>query len=145
MKRWKRFAILLIALVLLAAPIAYADTGGGVTIDLTPIVQAVIALMATIITIKVIPWLKARLTAEQYAAMTAVTRTLVYAAEQLYGAGKGSDKIDYVVSQLIRRGYKIDRDAIEAQVRELTISQEASTVTLEGVEVADKPPGETSV
>jgi hypothetical protein len=122
----KRTMALIIALILISIPIAYADTGGGgVTIDLTPIVQVVIALLATIITAKVVPWLRAKLTAEQYATLTAVTKTLVYAAEQIYGANRGSDKIDYVVRQLQRRGYTVDRDAIEAQVRELTLDQQA--------------------
>lgn len=132
----KRFLALLIALILLAAPIAYADTGGTATIDLTPIIQVVIALLATIITMKVVPWLKAKLTAEQYATLTAVTKTLVYAAEQLFGSGKGDAKIDYVVRQLSAKGYAVDRSAIEAQVRELTLDQQTVKAISE-----DRPPG----
>ena len=45
---------------------------------------------------------------------------LVYAAEQLYGAGKGSVKLSYVEDELERRGL---RAAIEAAVREMNLLQ----------------------
>lgn len=85
-------------------------------IDLTPIVQAIIALLAALITLKVIPWINARTTKEQKANLQAVIRTLVYAAEQLYGAGKGKEKLDYVCAWLDEHGFKADRSEIEAAV-----------------------------
>lgn len=87
-------------------------------IDLTPIFQAILALLAAIITYKVIPWIKARTTNEQQSLLMAVTTTLVFAAEQLYGAGNGPDKLEYVIFQLEKRGYTADRDMIEAAIRE---------------------------
>lgn len=87
-------------------------------IDLTPIVQALIALMAALVTCKLIPWIKARTTNEQQVFLAATVRTLVYAAEQLYGTGKGSAKLDYVEAELKARGFALDRAAIEAAVRE---------------------------
>ena len=89
-------------------------------IDLTPIVQAVLALMAALITYKLIPWIKAKTTAEQRQLLMAMTSTLVFAAEQLYGAGAGEQKLDYVVSQLEQRGFTADRAAIEAVVKDYT-------------------------
>ena len=89
-------------------------------IDITPIIEAVIALLAAIITYKLIPWIKARTSAEQQAALGALIRTLVYAAEQIYGAGAGDSKLAYVEDELLERGYKVDRAAIEAAVKELT-------------------------
>ncbi|MBQ6960894.1 MAG: hypothetical protein IJP78_07965 [Clostridia bacterium] len=85
-------------------------------IDLTPIIQAVIALLAALITWKVIPWINARTTKEQKANMRAMLRVLVCAAEQLYGANKGAEKLDYVVARLEEMGYKVDRSEIEAAV-----------------------------
>ena len=85
-------------------------------IDLTPIIQAVIALLAALITWKVIPWINARTTKEQKANMRAMLRVLVCAAEQLYGANKGAEKLDYVVARLEAMGYKVDRSEIEAAV-----------------------------
>ena len=58
-------------------------------IDLTGIVQAILALLAALVTYKLIPWIKARTTESQQAVLMATVRTLVYAAEQLFGAGKG--------------------------------------------------------
>lgn len=90
-------------------------------IDLTDIIQAVIALIVALITYKVIPWIKARTTESQQAMLMATVRTLVYAAEQLYGAGKGKEKFTYVRQKLQEKGFDVDVDAIEAAVKEITI------------------------
>lgn len=90
-------------------------------IDLTDIIQAVIALIVALITYKVIPWIKARTTESQQAMLMATVRTLVYAAEQLYGAGKGKEKFTYVRQKLQKKGFDVDVDAIEAAVKEITI------------------------
>lgn len=87
-------------------------------IDLTPIFEAILALLATLVTYKLIPWIKARTTAEQQSLLAATVKTLVYAAEQLYGAGKGAEKLDYVIKELEARGFTADRAAIEAAVAE---------------------------
>ena len=48
-------------------------------------------------------------------------RILVYAAEQIYGAGKGSSKYQYVQNELEERGLRVDAAAIEAAVREMNL------------------------
>lgn len=97
-------------------------------IDLTPIIQAVIALLAAVVTYKVIPWIKAKTTNEQQAGLRTTVKVLVYAAEQLYGAGMGYEKMHYVKEQLEKRGFTVDEDEIEAAVWEyinagLTVSE----------------------
>lgn len=87
-------------------------------IDLTPIINAVIALIAAIISVKVIPWIKAKTTNEQQATLKAVVKTLVFAAEQTWGAGHGNEKLDFVIEQLRIKGYTVDRLEIEAAVGE---------------------------
>jgi len=87
-------------------------------IDFTPIIQALIALIASIITVWVIPWIKAKTTNEQQAGIRATIRTLVFAAEQLYGAGNGEAKLEYVLDQLRGKGIYVDRFEIEAAVKE---------------------------
>lgn len=87
-------------------------------IDLTPIIQAVITLIAALITCRLIPWIKAKTTNEQQKHLSAVVKTLVFAAEQLYGAGHGADKMDYVVSRLEEKGFVVDMDEIEAAIKE---------------------------
>lgn len=87
-------------------------------IDLTPLFQALITLLCALITYKLIPWIKARTTNEQQAGLRATVRTLVFAAEQVYGAGKGAEKLEYVADRLAEKGFDIDFDEIEAAVGE---------------------------
>ena len=85
-------------------------------INLTPIFEAIIALLAALITYKLIPWIKAHTTKAQQDNLEAVVKTLVFAAEQLYGSNKGDEKFRYVQKRLSEKGYDIDADAIEAAV-----------------------------
>ena len=87
-------------------------------IDLTAFIEALLGLLATIITVKVIPWIKARTNAEQQAFIRATVRTLVFAAEQIYGAGAGEAKLNYVMAQLKAQGITASRAEIEAAVKE---------------------------
>ena len=87
-------------------------------IDLTPIINAIIALLAAIITVKVIPWIKAKTTNEQQTMLRAAVKTLVFAAEQIYGAGHGADKLSFVSSELKKQGFTFDPIEIEAAVGE---------------------------
>lgn len=100
-------------------------------IDITPIINAIIALLAAIVTVKVIPWIKARTTNEQQANIKAVVKTLVFAAEQLYGAGGGAEKLAWVTHELKTRGYTVDPVEIEAAVAE-HLNYITTTVTVDG-------------
>ena len=93
------------------------------TIDLTPILQAIIALLASLVTLKLIPWIQARTTAQQQGMLRAAVSVAVYAAEQIYGAAAGKEKLMYVKGQLAKKGFDVDIDEIEAAVRDLTITQ----------------------
>ena len=53
--------------------------------------------------------------------MLSTIRILVYAAEQLYGAGRGSTKYQYVEDELEKRGLSVDAAAIEATVSEMNL------------------------
>lgn len=86
-------------------------------IDLTPILEALLGLLAAIITAKVIPWINAKTTNEQQKKIKAAVRTAVFAAEQVYGAGHGKEKLDYAAKYLRKHGYEVDLDQIEAAVR----------------------------
>lgn len=91
-------------------------------IDLTPILEAVISLAVALITYKLIPWIKAGTDEKQQNLLRATVKTLVFAADQLYGVGKGEEKLDYVIAEMEKRGFTADRAAIEAEVRKLTQS-----------------------
>lgn len=134
--------ILSLATFLVVPAFAEATAPAAVTspIDLTPIVQALVTIFAAIITVKVVPWIKARTTAEQQALLSGITRTVVYAAEQIYGSGTGKKKLMYVKSRLKDKGYDIDIDVIEAAVKELGKGEPAigETITVETeVEIDD--------
>ena len=87
------------------------------TIDLTPIFQALLTLLAALITAFVIPWLKAKTTAQQREQIAGVYRTIVFAAEQMYGNGRGEEKLAFVEDWLKGHGYEIDGALIEATVK----------------------------
>lgn len=100
-------------------------------IDLTPVLQAIIALLAAIVTYKIVPWIKSRTDAQQQANIQAMVRIGVYAAEQIYGAGKGAQKMEHVKKWLESQGFTVDIEAIEAAVGEMnhdliTIETEAA-------------------
>lgn len=100
-------------------------------IDLTPLIQAVIVVLSLIITYKVVPYLKSKLSESKYKYLKSVVETLVFAAEQLYGAGEGDKKLDYVLSKLDEKGFTADRDVIEEYVYKLT----HGGITLNSVDV----------
>lgn len=87
-------------------------------IDLTPIINALILLLAAFVTKKLVPWIKANTDEKQQAALMTATSIAVFAAEQLYGAGKGAEKLKYVVSVLEERGYTADIALIEATIKD---------------------------
>lgn len=97
------------------------------TIDLTQIILAIIALISAVLTGFVIPWLKTKLTDHQYDTLATLVRVGVFAAEQVFTSDMWKEKKQYVVDLLLENGYKVDVTAvdalIEATVRELRIEQ----------------------
>lgn len=83
-------------------------------IDITPIVNAIIALIAAIITAFVIPFIKEKIGAEKLKKIQAWVNIAVEAAEQLYvGSGRGAEKKAYVVKFLNEKGYTLDPDSLD--------------------------------
>ena len=89
-----------------------------IAIDLTPILQLVIMLLSALVTAFVVPWIKSRASAQQWEALVNVTRTAVFAAEQVYGSGWGREKLRYAEEYIRKKGYTVDVDLIEATVRQ---------------------------
>lgn len=126
MKKYRMvFLLSVVAMMLVTLPVAVAEAVDSAPvslgIDLTPLFQAVIGFQAALVTYKLIPWIQARTTAQQQELLRAAVSVAVYAAEQLYGAGSGKEKLMYAKGQLAKKGYRVDMDEIEAAVRELTI------------------------
>lgn len=82
--------------------------------DATSIANAVIALIAAIITAFVIPWIRSKTTAAQFEKIKMWVTVAVEAAEQLYtGSGRGAEKKAYVVEFLNSKGFKIDAETLD--------------------------------
>ena len=96
--------------------------------DLTPIVNAVITLIAAIVTTFLIPWIKSKIDAAKFAQIVEWVGIAVRAAEQIYNeSGMGEKKKQYVLDFLASKGFTLDPDSInamiEAAVKELNIEQ----------------------
>ena len=85
--------------------------------DITPVVNAVIALAAAVVTAFVIPWVKSKTTAAQREEINAWVKIAVTAAEQIYsGVGKGKEKKAYVLKFLEEKNLKIDEESVDLMI-----------------------------
>lgn len=84
--------------------------------DLTPIVEAIIALVGTAITAFLIPWIKTKYGNETLAKMQSWVHIGVFAAEKLYGSGNGAAKLQYVENFLAEHKVKLDTKTLAAMV-----------------------------
>lgn len=91
--------------------------------DLTPIVNAFIALIAALISAFVIPWIKRKTSEHDREEMMKWIEIAVMAAQQLYFTSNGSERKEYVQQFLLSKGYDISSkevdNAIEAAVLKL--------------------------
>lgn len=86
-------------------------------INLTPVINAFIALVAALVTAFLIPWIKSNTTAKQQEQMMLWVEIAVHAAEQIYkGSGRGAEKKEYVMQFLADKGYTADLNEIEAAI-----------------------------
>ena len=86
-------------------------------VDITPIVNAVIALIAAVISAFLIPWIKANTTEQQRQTILELIKIAVAAAEQIYqGEGRGEEKKQYVLNFLASKGIAVDDEAINAAI-----------------------------
>lgn len=111
------FFVVFFGVMLVMVPcLALAEAETAPLVDLTPLIRAAITLMAALITYRLVPWIKARTTEQQQANLSALASTLVYAAEQLFGANRGAEKLAYVTDILRERGYDVDSQEVLAVV-----------------------------
>ena len=97
--------------------------------DITYILLGIILILGGLITGFGIPFIRSKLSAEQLTALKTTARIAVYAAEQIFGAKMGSDKLAYAInlvkSLLAKKNLTFNdeevRAAIEAQVKEMNI------------------------
>ena len=100
-------------------------------IDLTAILEAIIALAVAIITAIVIPWIKSKTTAQNREDLLKWVDIAVAAAQQLYHQYSGQQRLDYALSILEEKGFNVNDgvvvDAVEAAV--LKLHQQLECVT----------------
>lgn len=84
--------------------------------DLTPVINAVIALAAALITTFVIPWLRRKTTAEDRAEMLKWVEIAVAAAQQLYHQLDGAKRKEYVLNFLAGKGYTMEGPELDAAI-----------------------------
>lgn len=114
-------------------------------IDFTQLAEAVIALIFTAITAFLIPWLKQKYGNEALEKTKSWVQIAVYAAEKMYGAGKGDEKLKYVENFLASHKIKLDTDAlkalVDAEVKKMEIYDPPVLIQKTEVEVIDPPEG----
>ena len=85
--------------------------------DITPVVNAVIALTAAVITAFVVPWIKSKTTMAQREEVNEWVKIAVTAAEQIYReTGKGKEKKAYVLKFLEEKNLKIDEKSVDLMI-----------------------------
>lgn len=102
--------------------------------DITQILLGLILILGGIFTIVVWPYIKAHVSVEQLSMLTGIAQTVVFAAEKIFGAKMGADKLAYALNLakklLEKKGLSFDeetiRAAIEAQVKQLDLEQKAA-------------------
>ena len=85
--------------------------------DITPIIEAVFALAAVVVTAVIIPYIRSRTTAQQQADLSEWVKIAVSAAEQIFtGTGRGADKKAYVLAWLRDHGVTVDESKLDALI-----------------------------
>lgn len=98
--------------------------------DITSILEAVIALATAVITVFLLPWLSGKTTAQEREDLLGWVDIAVAAAQQLYHQCSGRQRLDYALSVLEERGFNVEEgavvDAVEAAVLKLHRQMEAA-------------------
>ena len=104
--------------------------------DITPIIEAVAALIGVIITCVLIPYIKSKTTTEQQKEINAWVKIAVSAAEQLFtGSGRGEEKKAYVIAWLIERGITVGEAELDALIEAAVYELEQGLIPLEGIAI----------
>ncbi len=90
--------------------------------DYTVIFSAFLALLGTIITAFLVPWIRAKTTLEERSNITKWIDVAVTAAEQIFASGMGEEKLCYVIKFLAELGISVTTAEIESSVYWLTNS-----------------------
>lgn len=84
--------------------------------DLTPIINAAIALIAALISAFVIPWIRRNTSAQDREDFLRWVEIAVAAAEQLFYTTQGPEKKKYVVQFLQEQGFTFSEEELNAAI-----------------------------
>ena len=101
--------------------------------NITQILLGLILILGGVVAMIVWPYIKSHVSAEQLSILAGIAQTVVFAAEKIFGAKMGADKLAYALNLAKRllesKGLTFDEDviraAIEAQVEQLNLDQKA--------------------
>lgn len=98
-------------------------------VDLTPIITAVLTLIFSLITAFLIPYIKTKVSAEQFATIKLWVQVAVQAAEMLYvGSGRGEEKKKYAIEFLNSKGFTLNAEEIENLIESAVLELKQSQV-----------------
>ena len=80
------------------------------------VVEFVIAVVAMAVSVFLIPWLKQKIGEAKMSELLALVQVAVEAAEQLFGAGTGDQKKQYVVKLLQNQGIDATSEKVNAMI-----------------------------
>jgi len=84
--------------------------------EITELLNTIIALMATVITTFVVPWIKRKVGNEKMTDFLRWVEIGVLAAEQMYKSFEGEEKKAYVVKLLNEKGFKFTDAEVSAAI-----------------------------
>lgn len=101
--------------------------------NITQILLGVIILIGGLLSLFAIPYIRTHVSNEQLGMLAGIAQTVVFAAEKIFGAKMGADKLAYAINLanklLHKKGLSFDEDviraAIEAQVQQLSLDMKA--------------------
>lgn len=86
-------------------------------IDITSIINAVIALLAAVVSTFLVPWIKGKVEAQKLEKVADWVTIAVSAAEQIYNeSGMGEKKKRYVLDFLEDKGLTVDINSVDAMI-----------------------------
>ena len=117
------------------------------TIDLTPICEAIIALLAAVITMYLIPWIKSKTNEQQQRYIYTAARIVVYAMEKIYGAGNGDVKFAQAQKVLEQEyGIRLDiaqlKTVVNAVIKEMEQAEPTLLMTTGELDTTNEQEGE---
>ncbi len=111
-------------------------------LDFTPLAEALITLAAMAITVFLIPWLRERYGTETLEKARSWVQIAVYAAEKMFGAGNGPEKLAYAEQVLAQHNIKLDTATLMAMIDAEIKKMEQQSIDITGIELVEeiKPP-----